>query len=278
MSEASESMKSSEGLTGRLSIETSAGSALSDTRVRLLEAIDRLGSINQAAKAVPLSYKAAWDAVDTLNNLSPAPLVVRVTGGRQGGGTLLTDHGRRMVAMYRALEIETQAALARVAARLGDDGPLSIDEFRRLMQRMAMKTSARNQFSGPIVALRDGEVDYEVRLRLDKQTEIVAVITKASAENLGLAIGKEVVALVKSSSVLLSTDSEIRLTARNQLWGEVSAIHEGSVNDEVSLLLPSGKNVTAVVTHGSCEHLGLAVGTRACAIFKSSSVILAAYD
>lgn len=278
MSEARESMQSSEGLTGRLSIETSGGSALSDTRVRLLEAIDRLGSINQAAKAVPLSYKAAWDAVDTLNNLSPAPLVVRVTGGRQGGGTLLTDHGRRMVAMYRALEIETQAALARVAARLGDDGPLSIDDFRRLMQRMAMKTSARNQFSGPIVALRDGEVDYEVRLRLDKQTEIVAVITKASAENLGLAIGKEVVALVKSSSVLLSTDSEIRLTARNQLWGEVSAIHEGSVNDEVSLLLPSGKNVTAVVTHGSCERLGLAVGTRACAIFKSSSVILAAYD
>jgi molybdate transport system regulatory protein len=165
-----------------------------------------------------------------------------------------------------------------VAARLADDGPVSIDEFRRLMQRMAMKTSARNQFSGPIVALRDGEVDYEVRLRLDKHTEIVAVITKASAENLALAIGKEVFALVKSSSVLLSTDTEIRLTARNQLWGEVSAIHEGSVNDEVTLLLPSGKNVTAVVTHGSCENLGLAVGTRACAIFKSSSVILATYD
>lgn len=267
-----------ERLLGRLSIDAPAGSALSDTRVRLLEAIDRLGSINQAAKAVPLSYKAAWDAVDTMNNLSPEPLVVRVTGGRQGGGTLLTDYGRRMVAMYRALEIETQAALERVAARLADDGPVSIDEFRRLMQRMAMKTSARNQFSGPIVALRDGEVDYEVRLRLDKHTEIVAVITKASAENLALAIGKEVFALVKSSSVLLSTDTEIRLTARNQLWGEVSAIHEGSVNDEVTLLLPSGKNVTAVVTHGSCENLGLAVGTRACAIFKSSSVILATYD
>ncbi|THF56890.1 TOBE domain-containing protein [Pseudothauera rhizosphaerae] len=267
-----------ERLTGRLSIDAPAGSTLSDTRVRLLEAIDRLGSINQAAKAVPLSYKAAWDAVDTMNNLSPEPLVVRVTGGRQGGGTLLTDYGRRMVAMYRALELETQAALERVAERLADDGPVSIGDFRRLMHRMSMKNSARNQFFGPIVALRDGEVDYEVRLRLDKHTEIVAVITKASAENLGLIIGKEVFALVKSSSVLLSTDAEVRLTARNQLWGEVFAIHEGSVNDEVTLLLPSGKNVTAVVTHGSCENLGLAVGTRACAIFKSSSVILASYD
>ncbi len=267
-----------ERFLGRLSIDAPTGSALSDTRVRLLEAIDRVGSINQAAKAVPLSYKAAWDAIDSLNNLSPEPLVLRVTGGRQGGGTQLTDYGRRMVAMYRALEIETQAALGRVAARLSEDGPVSIDEFRRLMHHMAMKTSARNQFSGPICGLRDGEVDYEVHLRLDKHTEIVAVITKASAENLGLTIGKEVFALVKSSSVLLSTDTEIRLTARNQLWGEISAIHAGSVNDEVTLLLPSGKNLTAVVTHGSCENMALAVGTRACAIFKSSSVILATYD
>lgn len=267
-----------ERFLGRLSIEAATGSALSDSRVRLLEAIDRLGSINQAARTVPLSYKAAWDAIDTLNNLSPEPLVVRVTSGRQGGGTLLTDHGRRMVAMYRALEMETQAALERVAARLADDGPVSVDDFRRLMHRMAMKSSARNQFSGTIVGLTDGEVDYEVRLRLDKHSEIVAVITRASAENLSLVVGKEVFAMVKSSSVLLATDTTLRLSARNQLWGQVSAIHDGKVNDEVTLLLPSGKNVTAVITHGSRTQLGLAIGSRACAIFDSSSVILATYD
>ncbi len=267
-----------ERFVGRLSIEAPAGSALSDTRVRLLEAIDLHGSINQAAKAVPLSYKAAWDAVDTLNNLSPEPLVLRVTGGRQGGGTVLTDYGRRMVAMYRALEIETQLALERVAARLAMDAPADVGDFRMIMQRMAMKSSARNQFSGPIVALRDGQVDYEVCIRLDAETEIVAVITKTSAETLGLALGKEVLALVKSSSVLLTTDPAVRLSARNQLWGEVAAIHAGTVNDEVTLALPSGKNVTAVVTHGSCESMALAVGTRAGAIFKSSSVILATCD
>lgn len=267
-----------ERFLGRLSIEASAGSALSDTRVRLLEAIERFGSINQAAKAVPLSYKAAWDAIDTLNNLSPEPLVSRVSGGRQGGGTALTEYGRRMVAMYRALEIETQLALERAATRLADGGPADIQGFRRAMNRISMKNSARNQFAGPVVALRDGEVDYEVCIRLDRKTEIVAVITRASAENLGLEIGKEVVALIKSSSVLLATDASVRLSARNQLQGEVSAIHEGSVNDEVTLTLPSGKKVTAVVTHGSCERLSLTVGMPACAIFKSSSVILATYD
>ncbi len=262
---------------GRLSLESAVGTSLSDTRIRLLEQIGLLGSISQAAKAVPLSYKAAWDAVDAMNNMAPQPLVVRVTGGRQGGGTQLTDYGRS-IAMYRALEIEYQIALDRLSARLGEVGGADIQEFQSLMHRLSMKTSARNQFSGPITGLRDGGVDYEVRLRLDAQSELIAVITKSSAENLGLAIGKEVFAFIKSSSVLLSTDRELQLTARNQLWGEIVEIQAGSVNDQVSLLLPSGRCVTSVVTHGSCETLGLAVGQQACALFKASSVILAVYD
>ena len=48
----------------RMSLDTDVGTALSDTRIRLLEAVEREGSINRAAKAVPLSYKAAWDAID----------------------------------------------------------------------------------------------------------------------------------------------------------------------------------------------------------------------
>jgi len=259
----------------RMSLDTEAGTALSDTRIRLLEEIDREGSINRAAKAVPLSYKAAWDALDIMNNLAPEPLVVRVSGGRQGGGTQLTDYGRRIVSMYRALEMEYQAALDRLSGQLGEvEG--DVRSFQRLMQRMEMKTSARNQFSGEVVGLRLGGVDYEVRLQIDANTEIAAIITPASAENLGLAMGSEVTALVKSSSVMLTTDRSLRLTARNQLWGEVSAIHEGPVNNEVTLQLPSGRSVTSVVTAASCESLGLAVGVEACALFKASSVILAA--
>jgi molybdate transport system regulatory protein len=263
---------------GRLSLESALGTSLSEIRIRLLEQIGLLGSISQAAKVVPLSYKAAWDAVDAMNNMAPQPLVVRVTGGRQGGGTQLTDYGRSIVAMYRALEIEYQIALDRLSARLGDLNGADIQDFQSLMHRLSMKTSARNQFSGVITGLRDGGVDYEVCLRLDERSELIAVITKSSAENLGLTIGKEVFAFVKSSSVLLSTDRDLHLTARNQLWGEVVEILPGSVNDQVCLQLPSGRSVVSVVTHGSCESLGLAVGQEACAVFKASSVILAVYD
>ncbi|WP_119157026.1 TOBE domain-containing protein [Caldimonas tepidiphila] len=262
----------------RMTLEAESGASLGETRVRLLEQIERLGSISQAARAVPMSYKAAWDAVDTLNNLAPQPLVERVSGGRQGGGTRLTDYGRRIVAMYRALEREYQAALDRLSAHLGDGGAGDIAAFRGLMQRVGMRSSARNQFLGRITGLRDGGVDYEVRLALDPREgiEIVAVITRASAENLGLAIGQEVFALVKSTSVMLCTERGLRLSARNRLWGEVSAVHEGSVNDEVCLALPGGRSIAAVVTHGSAEALGLKPGMPACALFKSSSVILAA--
>lgn len=274
--------ESSERFFGRLSIEAGGGGAISEPRVRLLEAIDRLGSINQAAKAVPLSYKAAWDAIDTMNNLSPEPLVVRVTGGRQGGGTELTDYGRRVVAMYRALELETQSALERASARLAGAGPGDVDAFRKLMRTMTVRNSARNQFAGPIVALRDGAVDFEVRLRLDEDAEIVAVITRASAENLGLVIGKEVVALVKSSSVQIAREAGNQTFVRgdkcNEFRGTIHAIHPGALHDEVTLGLPSGKNVTAVVPHRSCEARGLVIGVLASASFKASSVILVTYD
>ncbi|MDR3087169.1 MAG: TOBE domain-containing protein [Azoarcus sp.] len=262
----------------RMSLENEVGAALSDVRIRLLEEIGSRGSINQAARAVPLSYKAAWDAVDTLNNLAPEPLVSRVTGGRQGGGTQLTEYGGKVVAMYRALEIEYQSVLDRLSARLGEAGACDVQGFQQLMRRMGMKTSARNQFAGTVVGLIAGGVDYEVRLRLDESNEITAIITEASAENLGLAIGREVLALVKSSSVILGIDRDLRLTSSNRLWGRVNAVHPGPVNSEVTLALSAGRSVTAVVTDDSCKALGLAPGVEACAFFKSSSVILAVYD
>jgi molybdate transport system regulatory protein len=264
-------------LRSKLEVTTEFGSFLGDTRIRLLEAIATYGSISQAAKAVPLSYKAAWDAIDTMNNLADEPLVIRSTGGRQGGGTQLTDYGRRTIALYRALEAEYQAALDRLAATLGDSETSDLGQFRQLLRRMSMKSSARNQFAGSIVAMREGDIDFEVRLKLDECNELVAVITRESAHTLNLQLGMEVYALVKSSSVLLLTDPSVKTTARNHLWGEVTRLHEGPVNAEVTLTLASGKTVCAVITHDSVEKLGLHVGCMACAVFKASAVILCTY-
>lgn len=265
-------------LVGKLTVDTEFGTFLGDTRIRLLEAISRYGSISQAAKAVPLSYKAAWDAVDAMNNLAEAPLVERAVGGKHGGGTNLTEYGRRVIAMYRAVEQEYQQAIDRLAARLGDGGETNVRQFQILLRRMSMRTSARNQFVGTVSGLREGEVSFEVRIRLDDANEVVAVITRASAENLELGIGCEVHAFVKAPSVLIITDPQARTTARNHLWGQVTAIHEGPVSSEVTITLPSGRNITSVVTHDSIDNLELSVGSPACAVFQATSVILAVFD
>ena len=267
-------------LMGKLLIDTAMGSFLGDKRIRLLEAIDQHGSILQAAKAVPMAYKAAWDAVDDMNNVAPEPLVLRVTGGRNGGGTELTDFGRRLIAFYRALEQESQAALARLSSRLTQAGAPDVAEFRQVLRKLSMKTSARNQFGGPIGAIRSGPVESEVTLRLGPSLELTAIVTNESVQNLGLAEGREVMAFVKASSIVLMVGEEgTRVSARNQFRGVVQTIHHGPVNTEVTLDLPGGHHVlTAVVTDQSVARLGLVVGQPVSAIFKASSVFLVSTD
>lgn len=266
-------------LMGKLLIETALGTFLGDRRIRLLEAIDKLGSISQAAKAVPISYKAAWDAVDDMNNVAPEPLVNRATGGRHGGGTELTAYGRRLIAFYRALEKESQVALEKLTSNLTQSGVLDVADFRQVLRRMSMKTSARNQFAGPIVAIKEGVVDTEVTIQLNPELVLTAIVTRESAENLGLAQGRDVLAFVKASSIILLVEEEGRISARNRFQGRIANIHVGPVNSEVTLDLPGNRHViTAVITDESVKRLGLVVGQTVTAAFKASSVFLVSTD
>lgn len=261
--------------SGTLTLATLAGGQISEPRIRLLEAIARTGSINQAAQAVPMAYKSAWEAVDSMNNLAPEPIVTRATGGRAGGGTRLTPYGERLIAMYRALEQETQAALERAARHLEHGTVQDIAAFARLMRPVMLASSARNQLAGEIIALINGGVDVEVRLRIAPGTEIAAVITHASMENLRLAIGTEAIACIKASDLLLGAgDPPHTLSARNIFQGAVCTIHPGSIHDEVQLQLPAGRRLTAVISNTSRQQLNLSEGTPAWACCKASSVVL----
>jgi molybdopterin-binding protein len=69
-----------------------------------------------------------------------------------------------------------------------------------------MKLSARNILKGKVVKITPGAVNSEVVLELPGGSQVVAIITKASAENLGLAIGKTAYAVIKASSVMVAVD------------------------------------------------------------------------
>jgi molybdopterin-binding protein len=68
------------------------------------------------------------------------------------------------------------------------------------------KLSARNVFKGKVKSIQDGAVNSEVIVRLPAGIEIVSIITKTAAQNLGLKNGKEVYAIIKATNVILGTD------------------------------------------------------------------------
>jgi len=139
-----------------------------------------------------------------------------------------------------------------------------------------MKTSARNTLPGTISKLTKGAVNSEVLLETRGGDEIAAVITNGSVEAMGLKEGMKAYALVKASLIILGKDlDKDKISTRNILRGVVESIHEGSVNDEVSIKLPSGELLTGVITDGSVHRLELKKGEQVSAAFKASSVILA---
>ncbi len=96
---------------GRVWLEGAEGTFLGYGRIVLLERISELGSISRAARSMEMSYKHAWDLVESMNRQGGEPLVVKVSGGKGGGGATLTGRGQRAVAAFRALETRFRAYL-----------------------------------------------------------------------------------------------------------------------------------------------------------------------
>lgn len=240
-------------------------------RIALLTKIAECGSITKAAKAAHMSYKTAWDAIDTMNNLVGVPLVETLVGGKGGGGARLTQRGVELVENFQAIVREHQTfvdQLAQQAQTLADDYVL--------IRRMSMKTSARNQFFGTVTSVKAGAVNDEVELLTASGHNIVAIVTHESTESLGLVPDAAAFALIKSSSIIVITDeNNACFSARNKLQGIISRVQPGAVNTEVIIDLNGGGSVAAIVTNDSCERLELVIGKPASAIFKASSVILA---
>ena len=84
--------------------------ALGPGKADLLQSINHMGSISEAARQSNISYRRAWDMVDTMNQCFSEPLVESVTGGKGGGGATLTSLGKRVVEIYRNMEKKASMA------------------------------------------------------------------------------------------------------------------------------------------------------------------------
>lgn len=253
-----------------LALRREGRSLVGRDRIQLLEAVLAEGSITKAAQSVGLSYKAAWDAINAINNLLPRPVVVGQAGGRRGGGAQVTADGKALIRAFRLIE----ERLGRVAATLADEravlDPLS------LLWSLGMKFSSRNVFRCLVDEIKPGAVNAEVVLTLSANATLTAVVTAESVEDLGIAPGREVVALVKSSFVMLAAGSEApRVSARNRIAGIVAHREDGPVSTEITLDIGDGRSLAAVVTRDAADEMALKPGDPAVAFFKASHVILA---
>jgi molybdate transport system regulatory protein len=257
-------------LKGVLSLHSDDRVLGSADRIALLTKIGETGSITAAARAVGMSYKGAWDAIDAMNNLADEPLVTRMSGGKGGGGTQLTERGKRLIDAFAALE-DVHRRFFEQFETLANESAVDIKLIRSLMFR----TSARNQLAGRVVNIHFGVVNDTIELELPGGECVVATVTCESTHDLGLQIGSEAIALIKSSSVMVALpDDGLRLSARNQFPGIVTQVTIGAVNAEVSIRLNGGSIMTSVVTVESVQALGLTEGVAVVAVVKASSVIL----
>lgn len=72
--------------------------------------------------------------------------------------------------------------------------------------------------------------------------------------------------------------SDMKTSARNQFFGQVTSIQQGAVNDEITLEIAGGHTIVAVITQDSTNRLGLQIGSHAFALIKASSLIVVAGD
>lgn len=194
-------------------------------RIELLRQIKEIGSISQAAKTVGVSYKTAWDNIDAMNKLSPKPLLERNIGGKQGGGSRLTEYAERLLQLYDLLK-QTQE---RAFLILHNDD-ISLDNTLVATARSALQSSARNQFFGIVSGIKRDGVCAVVSIEIAGLTqEITANITLKSCERLNLSLGCEVMLMVKAPWIKLQSSA----LGVNNFNGKIKSVSRRQGQNEI---------------------------------------------
>ena len=233
-------------------------------RIALLQHISEQGSITRAAKSAGISYKAAWDAIDELNNLAQTPLVERSVGGKGGGGARLSVAGERVLRLYQRLH-----ALQHQVLEAAEDA-----QYLDLLGRLMLRTSARNQLHGTVGAIRNQGHNDLIALELAGGLLLHAQITHDSTLRLELEVGTPVVALIKAGWLQLIAPQDV-IADHNHLEGQIEQVlHADNGPSEVRISLPNGQTLCALTEAQHLATLGLKAGSQAHVQFAPSLVLL----
>ncbi|MBP9907727.1 MAG: LysR family transcriptional regulator [Rhodoferax sp.] len=251
------------------SLNEALGHAISDKRLQVLRLVSQSGSISQAAREAGISYKAAWQAIDTLTNLSGVPLVDRTVGGSGGGGARITAQGLELLALADALAVARRQVLAGFTNGL------------ELASGLGLRTSMRNQLRCTVQrceALSPTDPLVWIELQTAGGALMTASLTHESADLLGLQAGLSVLVLCKATAVRMevapNAPDALPLAPSGRdasfLRGEVARVTPGQGRDEVVLALPGGGHWVGFAAHP----LALTVGQTAVAHMAAAALVV----
>jgi molybdate transport system regulatory protein len=250
--------------TSRLRLAGALGHEMADKRLDILRRIDEVGSISQAARGAGVSYKAAWQAIDTLSNLAGTALVQRAVGGSGGGGAHLTPAGQQLL---RAADLMSKARSQVLAGMAKRDGA-GLDTPG--LAALSLRTSMRNQLPCTVRAIQSAGQAIRVELTLPDGAPLFSRITRESVQLLGLRAGQPALALCKATAVLIAPALR-QAAGRNLLQGRVSRASRAAAGGEVALALASGQQLVGFAGPGSRWR----VGQTAMAAVDEAAVVLA---
>ncbi len=235
---------------------------------KILEAIEKTGSLKGAAELLGLSYKTIWNHITRLNNIFGVKIVETKIGGEEGGGAYLTKEGKDLL---KALD-DIGGGLERILKIMGEEP--GKDTTEKLLRRYMVRTSARNQLAGKVIKIKKDKVNAQIEVETKEGEVLTATITLDSLDALGIKEGVEVYLLIKATLVVIGEDRDLKLSARNSIPAIVKEVVKGPVNCEVILETEKGTELVSIITSQAAEELELKPGKRVRAIFKASHVIV----
>ena len=244
------------------------GQPSTDKRIDILRRIGQVGSISQAARAAGVSYKAAWQAVDTLGNLAGVVLLERVVGGSGGGGARLTAAGHSVLLAAERMDQARQEVLQRLQAE--SHAAWSEPGALPNLSGLGLRTSMRNQWPCTVQALKPQGGAIRVELVLSAQIRLCSRVTRESVELLSLKPGQALLALCKATAVTVGSVLET-VQGSCVLQGTVTRATRARAGGEVAMTLASGLNVVGFTPPG----VVLKVGSQAMARVDEAAVVLA---
>lgn len=225
----------------KIDFEDVLGSAVTDKRIEILRSIHQGGSISEAARANGVSYKAAWQAVETLGNLAGVPLLEKLVGGSGGGGARLTAEGLQVLEAADVLSAAREQALRKIRGGAKDS-----ESKLRNIAGLALRTSMRNQIPCVVGDIRKVKGAAHVQLDIGSNQQLVSRITLESLQLLGLKKGMPVLALCKAAAVTIAP-TIVAIGGINLLKGKVTRRIGTKADRQVSIELPSGLQIAGFI-------------------------------